>query len=97
MSKRAAAGARGRPRSWLAASGAIRASPTARMRTWVSRRPSGRSNRSDRLGALVPAPPRFGAGEVHAADPAVDAVERDVVLGTVQHPGAGGGQAQPGM
>ena len=33
----------------------------------------------DRLGALVPAPWDVGAGEVHAADPAVDAVEGDVV------------------
>jgi hypothetical protein len=38
----------------------------------------------DGLGSLVPAPAAFGAGEVHAPDPAVDPVQADVIVGPVE-------------
>src|SRR5579859_4798687 len=48
------------------------------------------------FGAVVPAPRDVVALQVHAADPAVDAVEGDLVGLASQDPGAGAGQAHAG-
>ena len=50
--------------------------------------------RRDRLDPLVPAPGDLAAAEVDAADPAVDAVERDVVELAVERPASRGGDPQ---
>src|SRR5687768_14069406 len=50
--------------------------------------------RRDGLVALVPAPGGLVSLQVHAADPAVDAVERDVIGGAGEHVAAGGGEAK---